>query len=121
MKYLAKRFSMDKKTVYFKVANLLAKEIDKQDNIEVLKEPNCLIKLFKKELFADIYFHSGSLDKKAIKYIQNSKVTITNSFSSMNLIAKKTEISEDKIEVIYPSVKILYQKPKELKKIYIEK
>jgi len=112
---------MSGKTVYFKSMNLLAKEIKKKDNIEVFKEQNYLVKLFKKEIFPDIYFHSGNLNKKAMKYIQNSKLTITNSFSSMNLIIEKTKISKNKMEVIYPSVDILYQKPKELKNKYIEK
>jgi len=112
---------MSIKKVYFKSMSLFAKEIKKKDNVEVFKEPNYLIKLFKKEIFPDIYFHSGNLNQKAIKYIQNSKLTIVNSFSSMNLIIEKTKISKNKIEVIYPSVDILYKEPKELKKKYIEK
>ncbi|RBQ29859.1 glycosyltransferase [Aliarcobacter vitoriensis] len=112
---------MSKKTVYFKSTNLLIEEIKKQNNIEILKEPNSLIKLFKKQTFPDIYFHSGILDEKAMKYIKNSKITISNSFSVKNLIIQKSKLSSEKIEVIYPSINIDYKNIDELKEKYIEK
>ncbi|WP_418186050.1 glycosyltransferase [Aliarcobacter vitoriensis] len=112
---------MSKKTVYFKSTNLLIEEIKKQNNIEILKEPNSLIKLFKKQTFPDIYFHSGVLDEKAMKYIENSKITISNSFSVKNLIIQKSKLSSEKIEVIYPSINIDYKNIDELKEKYIEK
>ncbi|RBQ31261.1 hypothetical protein CRU92_07280 [Arcobacter sp. FW59] len=112
---------MSKKTVYFKSTNLLIEEIKKQNNIEILKEPNSLIKLFKKQTFPDIYFHSGVLDEKAMKYIENSKIIIANSFSVKNLIIQKSKLSSEKIEVIYPSINIDYKNIDELKEKYIEK
>ncbi|WP_418179819.1 glycosyltransferase [Aliarcobacter lanthieri] len=112
---------MKKKTIYFKSINSLIQSLQKRADIEILKEPNYLIKLFKKQTFPDIYFHSGNLDEKSILYITNSKMTITNSFSSKNLIKSKIEISDDKIKVIYPSINIEYKELDKLKDKYIEK
>ncbi|WP_151946812.1 glycosyltransferase, partial [Aliarcobacter butzleri] len=63
-------------------------------------------KLFNNKKYADVYFHSGSLDEKSIKNIKNSKITIVNSFSIKNKILEELKISSEKIEVIYPSINI---------------
>ena len=63
-------------------------------------------------------FKEGELDENSIEFIKNSKFVVTNSFSNLNLILAKTKISHEKIKVIYPSVDIKYQKPKELKEKY---
>lgn len=111
---------MSKKTIYFKSANSLINQLKKRDDIQVLKDQGFISSLFKKKVYPDIYFHSNTLDEKAIDYILNSKFTITNSFSSMNQIIAKTKISHEKIKVIYPSVDMEYKKPKELKQSYLE-
>ena len=111
---------MSKKTIYFKSPNSLINQLKQRDDIQVLKEQGFISSLFKKKVYPDIYFHSNTLDEKAIDYILNSKFIITNSFSSMNQIIAKTKISHEKIKVIYPSVDTEYKKPKELKQVYLE-
>lgn len=106
---------MDKITISYKTTNLLIEKLKQQENIEVLKQSNFLISLFSKKKYADVYFHSGSLDEKSIENITNSKMTITNCFASMNEIIAKTKISHEKVKVIYPSVDIEFKKPKEVK------
>ena len=104
-----------KTTISFKSTNTLIEELKKQENIEILKEGNFLTSLFSKKKYADVYFHTGNLDEKSIENIKNSKITIANSFASMNQIIAKTKISHEKVKVIYPSVNIEYKKPKEVR------
>ncbi|CAM3619124.1 glycosyltransferase [Arcobacter aquimarinus] len=106
---------MDKITISYKTTNILVEKLKQQENIEVLKQSTFLVSLFSKKKYADVYFHSGSLDEKSIENIINSKMTITNCFASMNEIIAKTKISHEKIKVIYPSINIEYKKPKEVK------
>ncbi|WPD02341.1 glycosyltransferase [Arcobacter cryaerophilus gv. pseudocryaerophilus] len=109
---------MKQTTVYYKISNTLINNLKHRDDIKILKKPSFLTKLFSKKRYPDIYFHSGELDENSIEFIKNSKFVVTNSFSNLNLILAKTEISHEKIKVIYPSVDIKYQKPKELKEKY---
>ena len=106
---------MIKTTISYKTKNNLIEELSKQGNVEILKEENFFMKLFSQKKYADVYFHSGSLDDKSIENIKNSKITITNTFASMNQIIAKTKISHEKIKVIYPSIDIEYKKTKEIK------
>lgn len=105
----------NKTTISFKSTNTLIEELKKQENIEIIKEGNFITSLFSKKKYADVYFHSGNLDEKSIENIKNSKITIANSFASMNQIIAKTKISHEKVKVIYPSVNIEYKKPKEVR------
>lgn len=109
---------MKQTTVYYKISNTLINNLKHRDDIKILKKPSFLTKLFLKKRYPDIYFHSGELDENSIEFIKNSKFVVTNSFSNLNLILAKTKISHEKIKVIYPSVDIKYQKPKELKEKY---
>lgn len=109
---------MKQTTVYYKTSNTLINNLKHRDDIKILKKPSFLTKLFSKKRYPDIYFHSGELDENSIDFIKNSKFVVTNSFSNLNLILAKTKISHEKIKVIYPSVDIKYQKPKELKEKY---
>lgn len=109
---------MKQTTVYYKISNTLINNLKHRDDIKILKKPSFLTKLFSKKRYPDIYFHSGELDENSIDFIKNSKFIVTNSFSNLNLILAKTKISHEKIKVIYPSVDIKYQKPKELKEKY---
>ncbi|MGH2307649.1 glycosyltransferase [Aliarcobacter cryaerophilus] len=109
---------MKQTTVYYKIINTLINNLKHRDDIKILKKPSFLTKLFSKKRYPDIYFHSGELDENSIEFIKNSKFVVTNSFSNLNLILAKTKISHEKIKVIYPSVDIKYQKPKELKEKY---
>ncbi|MCT7498060.1 glycosyltransferase [Aliarcobacter cryaerophilus] len=109
---------MKQTTVYYKISNTLINNLKHRDDIKILKKPSFLTKLFSKKRYPDIYFHSGELDENSIEFIKNSKFVVTNSFSNLNLILAKTKISHEKIKVIYPSIDIKYQKPKELKEKY---
>lgn len=109
---------MKQTTVYYKTSNTLINNLKHRKDIKILKKPSFLTKLFSKKRYSDIYFHSGELDENSIEFIKNSKFVVTNSFSNLNLILAKTKISHEKIKVIYPSVDIKYQKPKELKEKY---
>lgn len=102
-------------TISFKTKNILIEELSKQNNIEILKESNFFKSIFTKKKYADVYFHTGNLDEKSIENIKNSKITIANSFASMNEIIARTKVSYEKIKVIYPSINIEYKKPKEIK------
>ena len=84
---------MIKTTISYKSTNLLIEKIKQQENIEVIKDGNFFSKLFSKKKYADIYFHSANLDEKSIENIKNAKMTIVNSFASMNEIIAKTKIS----------------------------
>ena len=109
---------MKQTTIHYKTSNTLINRLKARDDIKILKKPSFLTKLFSKKRYPDIYFHSGELDENSIDFIKNSKFVVTNSFSNLNLILAKTKISHEKIKVIYPSVDIKYQKPKELKEKY---
>ena len=109
---------MKQTTVYYKISNTLINNLKHRKDIKILKKPSFITKLFSKKRYPDIYFHSGELDENSIEFIKNSKFVVTNSFSNLNLILAKTKISHEKIKVIYPSVDIKYQKPKELKEKY---
>jgi glycosyltransferase involved in cell wall biosynthesis len=106
---------MIKTTISYKSTNLLIEKIKQQENIEVIKDGNFFSKLFSKKKYADVYFHSANLDEKSIENIKNAKMTIVNSFASMNEIIAKTKISHEKVKVIYPSVDIEYKKTKDVK------
>ena len=106
---------MDKISISYKSTNRLIEELKKQENIEILKEGNFLTSLFSKKKYANVYFHTGNLDEKSIENIINSKITIANSFASMNQIIAKTKVSHEKVKVIYPSIDIENKKTKEVK------
>lgn len=106
---------MNKTTISYKTTNLLIEKLKQQTNIQVLKEKGFFSLLFSKNHFPDIYFHSGNLDEKATENIKNSKITVTNSFASMNEIIAKTKIPHEKIKVIYPSINVEYKNIKEIK------
>jgi glycosyltransferase involved in cell wall biosynthesis len=102
-------------TISYKTNNILINKLSKQDNIEILKDANFLLKLFSKKKYADVYFHSGNLDENSVDNILNAKMTIANCFSAMNEIIAKTKISHEKVKVIYPSIDIEYKKNKDVK------
>ncbi|HRG60492.1 MAG TPA: glycosyltransferase [Aliarcobacter cryaerophilus] len=106
---------MIKKTISYKSTNILIEKLKKQSDIEVIKEGNFFSKIFSKKKYADVYFHTGNLDEKSIENIKNAKMTIVNSFASMNEIIAKTKISHEKVKVIYPSIDIQYKNPEDIK------
>ena len=102
-------------SISYKTKNILIDELSKQDNIEILKESGFIKSLFTKKKYADVYFHSGILDEKSIENIKNAKITIVNSFASMNEVIAKVKISHEKVKVIYPSITLEYKKTKDVK------
>lgn len=112
---------MSQKSICFKTENSLINAIKNRENIQIVKKQSAMAKIFMKKKYADIYFHSGSLDEESIQNIINSKITITNSFSSMSSILDKTKIDNKRLKVIYPSVNIDFKDVNELKIRYFEK
>ena len=112
---------MNKITIAFKTRTNLIEEFEKNENIELLKEQSLMNKLsFKSRTYADIYFHSGTIDKDIILAIENAKIVIASSNKSKQEIIKNTQIDENKIEVIYPAINEEYLKCSESKSIVSE-
>lgn len=106
---------MNKATISYKSKNILIEKLEKQSNIEVINEKSFFSKLFSKKEYADIYFHSGTLDDKSLQNIKNSKMTIVNSFSIKKDIIDEIENLNEKIEVIYPCINLKNQNMQEIK------
>lgn len=112
---------MNKLSVYAKKENTFIRELNNHydfQKIKLLSKINKLI--FMKQVYPDIYFHSGRIDKNSINMIKNSKKTIVNSFNARHKIILKKIVSDDKIEVIYPSIEIKEFKPKQQKQKLLE-
>lgn len=104
------------KTINYKSKTKLINRLLEEESIKELQKRSTLSKLaFKKKEFADIYFHSGTLDKEAIENIENAKKVIVNSLTSQHQLLKELDTPREKIEVIYPAIDIEYKKPKEVK------
>ena len=111
-----------KKTINFKTKTKLIEKLLEQENISLLDKRSVFNKLtFRKKEFADIYFHSGQIDKEVIENIQNAKKIIVNSLTSEAQLIKELKVPKEKIEVIYPAINVEYKKPKEVKKEICEK
>lgn len=108
---------MEKITISYKTKNNLINALLSQDNISEIDNKGVLKKLsFIKKEYADIYFHSGSLDEKGKDNIKNAKKVIVNSQTLKKEIIKSLdELDSSKIEVLYPSIDIEYEKPKLVK------
>ncbi len=108
-------------TIAYKNRTNLIASFEQQEEVEVLKPQSLLNKVaFRKKEYADIYFHSGVLDKEAEEAIENAKVVIVTSKSSCHEVLDNTNQSKKNIHVIYPPVSDTYLKPKESKKILAE-
>lgn len=108
-------------SIYFKQKNVLIDELLKNENIQIYKKQNILDKLtFKTKSYPDIYFHSGTLDVEAIELVENSKKTIANSYTTKQELIKACNITNDKVDVVYPTITSSYLKPKESRDILIQ-
>ncbi len=109
---------MNNITISYLKQNLLIEEIEKENFIEVIKKQSVLNKLFlKKQVFADVYFHFGTLNKSSILNIINAKLIIVSSNAIRNMILENIKNENLAIEVIYPSINIENKEIKEIKKL----
>jgi len=113
---------MNKISIAYKTKTNLIKEIEKDERIKVLEKQSFFQKLsFLKKEYADIYFHSGTLDDISLANIKNAKKVIVNCKKLKDDILKKVDVLEENIKVIYPSVNLNYQKPKKVKESLCKK
>lgn len=114
---------MSQVSISYKTKTNLISELLEQENIKVIEEKKGLISKFisSKKEYADIYIHSGSIDEKAIELSENAKTVIVNSYSSKEELLSKANIDLKKVEVVYPSIDIDYEKPKFVKQRVCEK
>ena len=109
---------MNQISISYKTKNNLIEALLKQDNVSEVQNSGILKKLsfFNKE-YSDVYFHSGTLDEKSKDEILNSKKVVVNSKSlKKEIIRSIPDLESSKLECIYPSVDINYEKPKLIKK-----
>jgi len=107
---------MNKISIFYKTKTNLINELEKDERIFTLKKQSFLKKLpFLKKDYPNIYFHSGIIDNEAILNIKNSKKTIVSSKHLKADVLNKIDILEENIEVIYPSINMIYKKTKEVK------
>lgn len=109
-------------TISYKNKNKLLEKLLEQENITTLEKRSLVSKLtLKQKEYADIYFHSGEIDKESSLNIKNAKKIICNSYALKHKILEKTNVEDDKVEVIYPSVEKPILKAKEVKKEFCER
>ncbi|UTJ05667.1 glycosyltransferase [Arcobacter roscoffensis] len=109
---------MNQISISYKTKNNLIEALLKQDNVSEVQNSGILKKLsfFNKE-YSDVYFHSGTLDEKSKDEILHSKKVVVNSKSlKKEIIRSIPDLESSKLECIYPSVDINYEKPKLIKK-----
>jgi hypothetical protein len=107
---------MNKISITYKTKTNLIKELEKNERVQTLEKQSLFKKLsFSKKVYADIYFHSSKIDDSSISNIKNAKKVIVNSKKTKKDILSKIEILESNIDVIYPSIKVNYEKPKLVK------
>ncbi len=109
-------------SITYKAKTKLIEELEKQENIKTLEDQGLLKKLsFSKKEYADVYFHSGAIDDKAIENASNAKKVIVPSLKLKKEMSLKANINEEIIELVYPSVNIEYEKTKIVKQRVCEK
>jgi glycosyltransferase involved in cell wall biosynthesis len=105
-------------SIYFRLKNILIDELLKNQMIKVYKKQSIFDKLtFRAKTFPDLYFHLGLLDEESIEMIENAKKTIVSSYTMKQEIINKCKITNDKVEVIYPTINSKYLNPKDSKEI----
>ena len=109
-------------SIYYKNKTNLINQLLEDENIVDISEKSFISKLsFSKKEYSDIYFHSGDIDDESIDKVLNSKKTIVNSKTIMNQFIRQNNELSNKIEVIYPSINIKYEKPKDVKERFCKK
>ncbi|WP_072681753.1 glycosyltransferase family 4 protein [Arcobacter sp. LA11] len=111
------------KTINYKNRTKLISKLLEQEDIVELEKPSMLNKLsLKKKEFADVFFHTGQVfDKETIENIQNAKKVIVSAKIAKKELLQKVDISEKKVEIVYPAIDIKYRKPKDVREEVCEK
>ena len=112
---------MNKFKIQFKQKTKFIEEIQKEDYIETMKPQGFIKSIFSSKQYPDIYFHSGNVDEDSLDTVVNSKLTIVNSYSTMQQMRAKLKMSDAKIEVLFPSINVDDSFTKETKKTFKEK
>lgn len=103
-------------TIDFNKETLLITEFLKKENVKLLEKTNLLTKVgFKKKEYANIYFHSGILDKNSKDKILNAKKVIVSSKHMKEDLLLQIKCEPSKIEVLYPAINEPKLKQKESK------
>ncbi len=109
-------------TISYKTKTNLIRKLLEQENIDELEKKSFFSKIFSSSNnYADIYFHTGSIDNESLEKIKNAKIVIVNSENLKHKVILQTNIDSSKIHVIYPSIDTIYDKPKTIKKNLCEK
>ena len=114
---------MNSITIAIKNKTNLTLQLEKKYNVVYYKKPTFLSKLsLKKTEYPDINFHKGFVSKEAESLIENSQLSIVNSVTlKKEIVAKRSSIDSDKIEVIYPYYHSRNSYDKTLKKEFRKK
>lgn len=107
-------------TINYKTKNSLISKLLENENIKEVKKPSFFSKVLGSKEFADVYFHSGSFDIEAIENIKHAKKVFVNSQTSHHELLKALQENLEKVEVLYPSVNVEYEKPKKVKQTFCQ-
>jgi len=105
---------MNNLNIYTKSKTLLINELKKYVDLNFLDAKTA------QNTNSDVYFHSGKIDENIVSIISTSKNIIVNSKSAKKEILNKIDIDENKIHVIYPSIKKSDINIKEVKRAFRE-
>ena len=113
---------MNEVSIYYKNKTKIIEELEKKDYIKTLESKSLIKKLsFSKDEYADIYFHTGSVDDKAIEMTKNVKKVIVSSYAARHELLVESKVADDKVSVIYPSIEPSLEKPKSARIRFCEK
>jgi len=114
---------MEKIHIAINTKTKVLKELEKKFELTYFQEQTFFEKLLLKEKkYADIYFHQGSINTKALDMTEHSKITIVNSNSMKEKISEKRPyIKENKIFVLYPYINTQIKYDKQIKRDFRKK
>lgn len=104
---------MNQISILYKNKTKLIEKLEEQENITSIENGSFIKSMFKKQ-YADVYFHSGQIDDKALQNASNAKKTIVSSKDLKQQFEKEHKLSN--INLVYPAIDISYENAKEIKK-----
>lgn len=104
---------MNQISILYKNKTKLIEKLEEQENIISIENGSFIKSMFKKQ-YADVYFHSGQIDDKALQNASNAKKTIVSSKDLKQQFEKEHKLSN--INLVYPAIDISYENAKEIKK-----